>query len=123
MRRTRNAICSLALALACGAVAAATLFHHIHNAEFLHDYPNLPAWLSRAGVYAAWLIATAIGVIGYRLRHRGLLVLYACYALDGLVHYALAPMSAHTPMMNTTIWLEAAAGAALLIMVFRRRTE
>ena len=121
MQRTKNAVSSLLLALI--AVAAATLFHHIHNAEFLHDYPNLPAWLSRAGVYAAWLMATAIGVIGYRLRHRGLLVLYACYALDGLVHYARAPMSAHTPMMNITIWLEAAAGTALFIVLFRRRTE
>jgi hypothetical protein len=111
------------LPLALIAVAAATLFHHVHNAEFLRDYPNLPAWLSRPGVYAAWLIATAIGVIGYRLRHRGLLVLYACYGLDGLAHYALAPMSAHTPMMNITIWLEAAAAAALLIVLFRRRVE
>jgi hypothetical protein len=98
---------------------AATLFHHIHNAEFLHDYPNLPAWISRAAVYLAWLIATAIGLIGYRLRHRGLLVLYACYGLDGLVHYALAPMSAHTTMMNLTIWLEAATAAALLGVTLR----
>jgi hypothetical protein len=104
--------------LAC---MAATLIHHVHNAEHLYDYPNLPAWLSRAGVYVAWLLATAIGLIGYRLRHRGLLVLYACYALDGLLHYALAPMSAHTAMMNLTIWLEAAAGSALLIALFRRR--
>ena len=109
------------LSLALIGCAAATLFHHVHNAEFLHEYPNLPAWLSRATVYSAWLIATAIGVIGCWLRHRALLVLYACYALDGLAHYVLAPMSAHTTMMNVTIWLEAAAGAALLIALFRPR--
>jgi hypothetical protein len=110
----------LACLLAC---MAATLVHHIHNAEFLHAYPSLPAWLSRAAVYVAWLCASAIGLLGYWLRHRGLLALYACYALDGLVHYALAPMSAHTPAMNLTIWLEAAAGSALLIVLWKRRTE
>jgi uncharacterized membrane protein YphA (DoxX/SURF4 family) len=122
MRRIRAPSSSLLLVclLAC---IAATLIHHVHNAEHLHDYPNLPQWLSRAGVYAAWLIATAIGLIGYRLRHRALLILYACYCLDGLAHYALAPISAHTTMMNVTIWLEAAAGAALLIALSRRRIE
>ena len=118
MRRIRSAASRLLLFCLLGCIAA-TLIHHVHNAEHLHDYPNLPAWLSRAGVYSAWVIATAIGVIGYRLRHRGLLALYACYALDGLAHYALAPISAHTTMMNLTIWLEAAAGAALLITLFR----
>jgi len=39
------------------------------------------------------------------------------------VHYLLAPMSAHSPVMNLSIWLEAAAGAALLIVVLRRRIE
>jgi hypothetical protein len=34
----------LAFLLAC---AAASLLHHVHNAEFLQDYPNLPASLSR----------------------------------------------------------------------------
>ena len=122
MPRTRSAASSLLLLCVLGCIAA-TLIHHVHNAELLHDYPNLPAWLSRAGVYSAWLIATAIGLIGYRLRHRGLLVLYACYCLDGLVHYVLAPISAHSALMNVTIWLEAAAGAALLITLFRRRIE
>jgi hypothetical protein len=33
------------------AYAIASLVHYSHNAEFLGDYPNMPAWLSRAQVY------------------------------------------------------------------------
>jgi hypothetical protein len=51
----------LTLALA---YAAASLFHHVHNAAFLGDYPNMPAWLTPAGVYAAWLGVTAVGIVG-----------------------------------------------------------
>lgn len=104
--------------LAC---AAATLLHHVHNAEFLDQYPNLPARLSAPLVYAAWIIAAATGFAGYvtfRAGHRqlglGLVAVYGIYALDGLVHYALAPLAAHTVAMNATIWIEALAGAGLL---------
>jgi hypothetical protein len=116
----------IAAVLAC---AAATLFHHVHNAEFLAEYPNLPASLTRGGVYLAWLCATVAGAAGYLLLKRGwrrigtgLLVAYGCYGLDGLVHYVLAPVFAHTPLMNLSIWLEAAAGTALLITLFRSLT-
>jgi hypothetical protein len=100
--------------------AAASLFHHVHNAELLDQYPNMPAGLTRAGVYAAWLIATAVGILGFWLRRRVLLALYAGYGLAVLVHYAIAPISAHTPMMHFTISLEAATAAALLVVTFRR---
>jgi hypothetical protein len=113
-----------ALPLVLVACAAATLFHHAHNAEFFAEYPNMPAWLSRASVYVAWLCAALVGIAGYVLLRRGyrraglpLLVLYACYSLDGLAHYALAPMSAYTAVMNLSIWLEAAAGAGLLLAI------
>jgi hypothetical protein len=43
------------LPLPCLAYAAASLVHFVHNAEFLADYPSMPAWLSRATVYGAWL--------------------------------------------------------------------
>jgi hypothetical protein len=111
------------------ACAVATLFHHVHNAEFLDAYPNMPAWLARGHVYAAWLCATAIGLIGYwslrrgyRLAGTGLLVAYGVYGLDALVHYLRAPVSAHTLAMNLSIWFEAAAAAALLVALFQRRT-
>jgi hypothetical protein len=102
------------------AYGAASLVHYAHNAEFLADYPNMPAWLSRAKVYVAWLGVTAIGVLGYLLVRRGhqlgglcVIVVYAAIGFDGLAHYRLAPLSAHTATMNLTIWLEVAAAALL----------
>jgi hypothetical protein len=102
------------------AYGAASLVHYAHNAEFLADYPNMPAWLSRAKVYVAWLGVTAIGVLGYLLVRRGhqlgglcVIAVYAAIGFDGLAHYRLAPLSAHTATMNLTIWLEVAAAALL----------
>jgi hypothetical protein len=104
--------------------AGASLLHYAHNAEFLADYPNMPAWLSRAKVYAAWLGVTTLGLIGYVFVRRGyriaglsVLAVYAALGFNGLGHYSLAPLSAHTPLMNLTIWLEAASAALLLIAV------
>jgi len=104
--------------------AAASLVHYAHNAEFLGDYPNMPAWLSPALVYGAWLGVTAVGVIGFILIRRGyqltglaVLGVYGVLGLDGLTHYTLAPLSAHTFTMNLTIWLEAASAVLLLAAV------
>ena len=104
--------------------AAASLFHHVHNAEFLHEYPNMPSWLSPVGVYAAWLGVTLVGVAGYLLLRRGfriagLLVIaaYGALGFDGLAHFSLAPLSAHSSTMHLTIWLEVATAAMLLIAV------
>ena len=41
---------------------AASLLHFIHNALYLRDYPNLPAWLTSGGVIAAWLVVAAVGM-------------------------------------------------------------
>jgi hypothetical protein len=55
------------------------------------------------------------------LRGRGaglvLIAIYALLGLGGLDHYTLAPISAHTLAMNSTIWLETATGIALLALV------
>ena len=114
----------LAAVLAC---AAATLFHHAHNAAFLAEYPNMPAALTPAEVYLAWLGATGVGVagylsvrLGYRVAGLVLLAIYGAYGLDGLVHYLLAPVSAHTLVMNLSIAAEAVAAAVLLVVLFRR---
>lgn len=112
---------------------AASLIHFSHNAEFLSEYPNLPAWFTRAGVYGAWVGVTAIGVVGYlllraRYARTGLLLLvvYGAFGLDGLSHYALAPPSAHTWTMNFTIGFEAVMGgvliAAVVVALFRSRS-
>jgi hypothetical protein len=101
--------------------AAASLIHHVHNAEFLSDYPNMPAWLSAALVYGAWLAVTAVGAIGYLLIRYGhqasglaALTIYGMLGFYGLAHYTLAPASTHTMVMNATIWLEAATALLLL---------
>ncbi len=113
----------LALVLA---YAAASLAHHVHNAAYLADYPNMPAWLTPAGVFAAWAGVTAVGVAGwllvrrgYRIAGIGALALYAALGLYGLAHYGVAPPSAHTAGMNLTIWLEVATATLVLIAIAR----
>jgi len=103
---------------------AASLLHFTHNAEYLADYPNLPAWLSRSDVYLVWLGQAAVGIGGYLLyrtgwRVAGLLLIgvYAMLGFDGLLHYTRAPLEAHTAAMDLTIWVEVAAAAVLLISV------
>lgn len=103
---------------------AASLLHFAHNAVYLHDYPNLPAWLSAGGVWAACLVVTGTGVAGYwiysRLSRAGGLILmavYAAFGLAGLDHYTVAPVAAHSVAMNLTILLEAGTGVVLLVAV------
>jgi hypothetical protein len=98
-----------------------SLGHFTHNAEFICEYPNLPAWLTRAKVYAAWLAITSVGLVGFILIQNkavavGLLVVavYAALGFDGLGHYAVAPMAHHTLGANVTILSEVAAAALLL---------
>jgi hypothetical protein len=94
------------------------------NAEYLAEYPNLPAWLSRSQVYVAWLVILAIGVLGYVLYRQGyrlaglvILAVYAGLGFDGLLHYTRAPFAAHTVAMNFTIWSEVVAAAVLLAAI------
>jgi hypothetical protein len=98
-----------------------SLGHFAHNAEYLCEYPNLPAWLTRAKVYAAWLAITSVGLVGLilmknKLVAAGLLLvaIYAALGFDGLGHYAVAPMAHHTLGANITILSEVAAAALLL---------
>jgi hypothetical protein len=124
MSAERPAIRIDVLLISLLAYGAASLFHHVHNAEFLAEYPNMPAALSRGWVYAAWLGVTAVGLTGYVLHRRGyrlaglaVLGVYGLLGLYGLAHYTLAPSSAHTLTMNLTIWLEVATAVLLLITV------
>ena len=104
--------------------AVASLVHFTHNAEYLGDYPNLPPWLTRGGVYLAWIGETSLGILGYVLYRFGwqliglaLVGVYAAFGIDGLLHYTRAPFGAHTTAMNFTILFEAAAAALLLMRV------
>ena len=105
----------------------ASLIHFVHNAEFLTDYPNLPTTWTRAGVYFAWVALTVVGIGGWFLLVRGfprvgllVLAVYAAFGLDSLGHYVIAPMSAHTLAMNSTILFEVIAAALVLIEVTRQ---
>ena len=118
----RNALAVLLLVY-----AAASLVHFIHNAEFLADYPGMPAAWTREGVYTVWVGVTLIGVVGWLLAMRGypiigllLIALYAVCGLDSLGHYLLAPMSGHTAAMNTTIVAEVTAAALVLAEAVRQ---
>ena len=109
---------------------AASLLHFAHNAEYLADYPNLPAWLTRSQVYVAWLGVIAIGALGHLVRRAGyelaglaLVGTYAALGFDGLLHYGRAPVTAHTTTMNLTIWFEVATAALVLGAVLVRATK
>jgi len=106
--------------------AAASLIHFTHNAEFLADYPNLPRSWSAAEVYLAWVGMTLVGVVGWSLLSRGLvvagllaLVVYAALGLDSLGHYVLAPLWAHSRAMNASILAEVTAAGCVLLEVAR----
>jgi hypothetical protein len=99
----------------------ASLGHFSHNAEFICEYPNLPAWLTRTKVYAAWAAITSVGVLGlFLVRSRFvapglvLVAIYAALGFDGLGHYSVAPMELHTFTSNLTILSEVGAAALLL---------
>lgn len=118
-------LCTLALLY-----AAASFLHFAHNAEYLADYPNLPASFTRAGIYVAWLAAAAIGAAGLALLRFGrtpaglaLLGIYAALGFDGLLHYTRAPIADHTAGMNFTIGFEVAAAAALFFFVVNAATR
>lgn len=104
--------------------AGTSLVHFAHNAEYLAQYPNLPASWTRGEVYLAWCCVTAVGLLGYVRYRRGfsrtglaLLAVYGVVGFGGLLHYTRAPMTHHSAGMNLTIWAEFAAAALLLLNV------
>ena len=113
------------LAAALAFFALASLVHFTHNAEFIAEYPNMPASLTRGNVYLAWLAMTSVGVAGWLCVQRGwraglvVLAIYAALGLDSLGHYVLAPMGAHTTGMNVTILAEVTAAALVMLEVAR----
>ena len=98
----------------------ASFIHFAHNAEFLADYPHMPHWLTRGGVYAAWAAMASVGLIGLVLRPSAATVGSLLMAVSGvcgvlvLTHYWNAGPSMHTAAMNVAIMLEAATAFVLL---------
>jgi len=110
--------------------AAASLLHFTHNAEYLAEYPNLPASWTRAEVYLAWCGVTALGFLGYGLYRIGyprlgltVLAMYGVLGFAGLLHYTRASIAHHSAGMNLTIWAEVVAAALLLINVASIATQ
>ena len=108
------------------AYGAASLAHHIHNALYLHAYPNMPPWLTATMVGAVWCAITGVGVLGYWLYRHGsrmlgalTLTVYALLGFVGLDHYVVAPILAHTLAMHLTIASEAITATALLWCIAR----
>lgn len=106
--------------------------HFVHNAVFLDDYPNLPAWFTPAGVIGVLLLIHLVGILGVLLTALskptiGLVFLgiYAIIGFDGLAHYGVATFSRHTLSMNVTILLEVVAAflllGSVLFALFRRQ--
>jgi uncharacterized membrane protein len=109
------------------AYGAASLIHFIHNAQFANDYPNFPDTITALQVYGVWMLIGATGLAGYLLMRFGLRVIglvvtgvYAGFGFNGLLHYSLAPLSAHSFAMNATILTEVALAAALTFAVIAR---
>ena len=106
--------------------AVASLLHFVHNAEYLQQYPNLPASWTRAQVYLAWCALTSIGVLGYVIYRRGdrriglmVLSVYGGLGFGGLLHYTRAPFAHHSAAMNFTIWTEVVVAAMFLMSIAR----
>jgi hypothetical protein len=109
---------------------AASLLHFVHNATNLHEYPNMPTWLTPLGVYGAWCAVAVVGALGYwiyRRKHRVtglvLIAVYAVLGFGGLDHYVAASVSAHSWAMNLTIAIEVASAAILLMTVILRAVK
>lgn len=118
---------SRTLAILLVIFGVASLVHFVHNAEFIAEYPGMPASWGREHVYLAWIAMTLVGIAGWLLTSRGffligalVLAAYAALGLDSLGHYLLAPLSAHSLGMNVTILAEVTAAGLVLIEVARQ---
>jgi hypothetical protein len=101
----------------------ASLLHFVHNAEYIAFYPNMPAWITSATVYKAWLGIAVVGVVGLGFWCMGwpvlgavLVAAYGALGIDGLAHYTLALCAEHSLAANATIWFEVLTGAALMLL-------
>jgi hypothetical protein len=97
-----------------------TIVHYTDNYLNLEDYPQ-PHWIDHAVVPTAWVLLTAIGLLGYVLYRRErfvpaalCLIVYSYTGISSLFHYRYGPLSAFSPKMHAGIWFDGVTGAAVL---------
>jgi hypothetical protein len=106
-----------------------TAFHYTDNFIDFEHYPS-PAWITQQGVWLAWIILTAIGIIGYVLYIKRVFWLayisIAIYSITGAFspgHYFFPAKVPFSFKMHTFIWLDAIAGAAILVFTLYLITD
>lgn len=100
-----------------------TTVHYTDNYLYFDEYPQ-PGSLRPWQVYAAWLLLTAIGITGYRLYRRGLvvpayvcLVVYSYTGLSSLGHYLYGGLDEFSAKQHAFILIDGLSGAAVLAFV------
>jgi hypothetical protein len=105
------------------ASVASTVVHYTDNYVYFDEYPQ-PASLRRWQVYAAWILLTAVGALGYHLYRSGnrapayvCLVVYSYTGLSSLGHYLYGGWAEFSGKQHVFILLDGAAGLAVLAFV------
>lgn len=100
-----------------------TTIHYTDNYLYFEEYPQ-PGSLQRWHVYAAWLLLTAAGVVGYALYERGLvapayvcLVVYSYTGLSSLGHYVYGPWAEFSVKQHAFILVDGLTGSAVIAFV------
>ena len=111
------------LLIAAGVLASAV--HFADNALAIARYPE-PAWITPAGIVAAWCVVTAIAVLGLMRRTADRVffaaaAIYAMVLLSGLLHYAFGAPMHMARRSNVTVLVEAFVGAVLAWALFALR--
>lgn len=121
------------LHVAVAAAVVLSVFHYIDNWARFDRYalnPDSPV-TEPLMIPGAWLLFTAVGVLGYVQYRRGRwwpavagLAVYSLSGLVGAVHYTDAPPSDFDAVQNLLIVTDVLAGAAVLAfalwLMFRR---
>ena len=100
-----------------------TTVHYTDNYLYFDEYPQ-PGSLRPWQVYTGWLVLTAIGIAGYRLYRRGLvlpayvcLVVYSYTGLSSLGHYLYGALGEFSGKQHAFILVDGLSGAAVLAFV------
>ena len=112
-RRTRL------LGLLLAAELASTAVHYTDNWLESGDYPGTGKLPEPAVVPIAWVLLTAIGLLGYRLYRRELsrrahllLIVYSATGISSLAHFVYGAPA--TPIQNVSVALDGVTGFAML---------